>query len=225
VGTSGGVEVFDTGGERVATWPQPNDQAVLTSIAAAHQDVFLADAGNRVVWRYNLAGEQQGRIGLPDPARQVPGFVIPGRHFDVVVAAEDLLYVVNPGKLQVVSFTFAGDLGTAWGRADSSIRGFFGCCNPTHLALLPDGRFVTSEKGIPRVKVYNSTGTLDAVVAAPQQLGISPQSISDPRLSDQQAAFDIAVDSRGRVLVLDPQSKSIRVFVSKDTPDDSGVRS
>ena len=32
---------------------------------------------------------------------------------------------------------------------------FFGCCNPAQLAVLPDGRFVTAEKGIPRVKIYS----------------------------------------------------------------------
>ncbi len=225
VGTTGGIEVFDASGQPVASWPRPNAEAVVTSIAVAHRDVFLADAGNRVVWRYDPAGEQLGQIGLPDPARQVPGFVIPGGHFDVVVAAEDLLYVVNPGKLQVVAFTFAGEIGTAWGRADSSIRGFFGCCNPTHLAILPDGRFVTSEKGLPRIKVYSATGTLESVVAAPQHLGISPQSVGDPRLTPQHSAFDIATDSRGRVLVLDPPSRSIRIFVRKDAADVSGVRS
>jgi len=35
-----------------------------------------------------------------------------------------------------------------WGKR-SGIADFFGCCNPAHLALLPDGRFVTSGKGIP----------------------------------------------------------------------------
>lgn len=225
VGTTDGVEVFDAAGERITAWPLPAADALLTSISVGQQDVFVADAGNRVVWRYDLKGDQIGKIGAADPARQSPGFAIPARDFDVVVAAEDLLYVVNPGRLQIVAFTFAGDRGAAWGRADSSIEGFFGCCNPAHLALLPDGRIVTSEKGIPRVKVYSPSGALESVVAAAQQLGISPQAVGDPRAGEQHGAFDIAAGSQGQVYVLDSRANSIRVFVFDDSPPKSGARS
>ena len=217
VGTSEGIAVFDSNHHPLATWPRPNTHALITAIAVAQQDVFLADAGNRLVWRYNTAGEQLGQIG------QSAGFVIHSPHFDVVVAAEDLLYVVNPGKLKIDAFTFAGDLGASWGQAGSSIDRFFGCCNPTHLAILPSGQLVTSEQGIPRVKVYDSaTGSLDSVVAAPEQLGVSQHSVSDPRL--EKADFDIAADSRGRVLVLDRRRNAIRVFVNENTLEPRGAQ-
>ncbi len=41
-------------------------------------------------------------------------------------------------------------LAASWGRAGSSVADFFGCCNPSHIARFADGRFVTSERGIPR---------------------------------------------------------------------------
>ena len=216
VGTASGIEVFDADHAAWASWRIPSEDAVLTSIAVAAKDVFVADAGNRLVWRFAANGEFAGQIGKANPARQVPGFVIPSPHFDVAIGAEGLLHIVNPGKLQITAFTFDGDFGTAWGRADSSVGGFFGCCNPVHIALLPDGRFVTSEKGIPRIKVYGPTGKFLAVVAGPRQLGMDEGSVADPRSTSDEAIFDITVDNRGRVLVLDPRSKAIRVFVARN---------
>ena len=90
---------------------------------------------------------------------------------------------------------------------------FFGCCNPAHFAILPDGRFVTSEKGIPRIKVYSAQGQFECVVAGPEQLAVDSRQLSDPRLAADKRVFDVAVDSRGRVLVLDPQARSVRVYV------------
>ncbi len=216
VGTAGSVEVFDAAHVAVTSWKIPSDQAVLTSIAVGRRDVFAADAGNRVVWRFTPDGEVRGEIGKRDPARQIPGFVIPSAHFDIAIGSEGLLHVVNPGKLQVAAFTFDGDFGGAWGHASGSVSGFFGCSNPVHIALLPDGRFVTSEKGIPRIKIYSPRGDFQAVVAGPQQLDMCEASILDPRSNHTETVFDIAVDSRGRVLALDPKNKTIGIFVANE---------
>jgi hypothetical protein len=81
------------------------------------------------------------------------------------------------------------------------IEGFCGCCNPTHFAFLPDGSFVTSEKGIPRVKVYDRLGRLAAVVAGPD------------RFREGVQGLDLAVDQTERILVLDPARRAVRVFV------------
>ena len=75
---------------------------------------------------------------------------------------------------------------------------FFGCCNPAQLAVLPDGRFVTAEKGIPRVKIYARDGSFQTVVAGPSQLTDTPA--------------DLAADRHGRVLVLDGRAAKVRVF-------------
>ncbi len=215
VGMSDEIRILSADHEVVESWPLPSENMVLTSIAVAGDVVFVADAGNRVVWRLSATGEVLGVIGQPDGSRQIPGFVIPSSYFDIVAGSEGLLYCVNPGKLQISTFSFDGDLGGSWGRAGSSIADFFGCCNPSHIARFADGRFVTSERGIPRIKIYTATGELESVVAGPQQLGISQQSVGDPRHGINEPVFDVAVDSRGRVLVLDPQSRSVRIFARK----------
>jgi hypothetical protein len=195
---------------------------VVTSIALAEDDVFVADAGNRVVVRLNPDGELLGRIGQPDASRGVRGFVVPSAHFDVAATADGLLRVANPGARRIETFTFDGGVLGHWGRASAEIDGFFGCCNPAHFTVLPDGRFVTAEKGIPRIKIYSPRGDLECVVADPAMLG---QQVAAIPLSDEGengvSAFDVAADGRGRILVLDPISRAIRVFEKKDRTHDA----
>ncbi len=216
VAMSDGIKILGADLQAVATWELPADNVLPTSIAVSGEDVFVADANNRIVWRYNTAGEVIGQIGKPDSQRNIPGFVVSHFNFDIVAGSEGLLYVVNPGKLQISTFSFDGDLGNSWGRAGSSIADFFGCCNPVHVARFADGSFVTSEKGIPRIKVYSAAGEMRSVVAGPEQLGIRAESLGDPRQGTGETVFDIAVDSRGRVLVLDPRTKSVRIFSLKE---------
>lgn len=197
------VEVFDAEGAPEMTWGDLGQQALLTSLAAAEQDVFVADAGNAVVWRYDTSGNRRGRIGERDDRRRIPGFVIPSPYFDLAVSPDGLLRVVNPGALRIEAYTFDGDLELFWGKRAPTLEGFFGCCNPAHIAVLPDGRFVTAEKGIPRVKVYSTQGEFTCVVTGPEQLDV--------------VAADLAVDSRGRVLILDPKAASVRIFERKKT--------
>jgi hypothetical protein len=203
VGMKDHVEVFDPKGARKAAWKSLGEKAVLTSIAASEGNVFVADAGNRVAVRYDPSGKPLGLIGKKDEKRNVPGFIIPSPHFDLAMGREGLLWVVNPGRHKLQAYTADGDLEASWGKPSPAIEGFSGCCNPTDFALLPDGRFVTSEKVLPRVKVYTAEGHFECVVAGPDQF------------SKQAEGLDLAVDSKGRILVLDPAAKKVRIFTRK----------
>ncbi len=215
VGAGNRIHLFDSQ-TAVGTWTDGfNDKSVLTSLAVAEEAVFVADAGNRIVLRLDPDGKLLGRIGEPDEAQGIRGFVIPSPHFDVAVTADGLLRVVNPGARRIETFTANGDLLGQWGKASAQIDGFFGCCNPADFTVLPDGRFVTAEKGIPRVKIYSPRGELDCVVADPQMLD---QTVSAAQLNEDSGhtpTFDVAVDSGGRVLVLDPLTRQVRVFARK----------
>ena len=210
--TNGGdqhVGLFDAEGTPEETptltlWDDLGEKALLTSLAVAEQDVFVADAGNSIVWHYDTSGRLKGRIGARDDRRRIPGFVIPSPYFDLAVAPDGLLRVVNPGALRIEAYTFDGDLELSWGKRAARLEGFFGCCNPVHIAILADGRLVTAEKGVPRVKVYSSGGELDYVVTGPEQLDV--------------VAADLAVDGRDRVLILDPKARSVRILEHKKTP-------
>ena len=110
-------------------------------------------------------------IGKRDPSRGIAGFVCPSPYFDVAVAPDGLLRVANPGAHRVEAYTFDGHHGAFLGQARASaIEEFCGCCGPSNIAILPDGRVVTAEKGIPRVKVYSAAGEFECVVVGPDVL-------------------------------------------------------
>ncbi len=213
VGVADRVEVYDSKGEPAGVWDQDLDEkSILTSIAVADADVFVADAGNRVVLRYDSGGELVGRIGDPDPKRNLRSFVIPSPYFDVAVTASDVVCIVNPGARQIEAYTFDGAWLGEWGKASADIDGFFGCCNPANFAVLADGKFVTVEKGLPRIKVYSREGDFECVVAEPRVLAPGEIVVDEIRDDHRVKVFDVATDSSGRILVLDPTNRTVRVF-------------
>jgi len=214
VGMKNHVEVYSDDGKRLATWESLGNDAVLTSIAVSKNDVFVADAGNRIVLRYDTTGKLINRIGKKDKERNIPGFVIPSPHFDLAVGRDGLLRVVNPGRLRIEAYTFEGDLEFFWGKfSNVDVKGFCGCCNPANIAILDDESFVTCEKGLTRVKIYDAEGTFVGVVAGPEQL-IEGGTARICYFPDQCQAggFDVAVDAAGRIFVLDTIKNVVRIF-------------
>jgi hypothetical protein len=205
--------MYDAAGESAGVWDEGlGEKTILTSIAAAEEDVFVADAGNRVVLRYNAEGKLFGRIGDPDSNHNSRAFVIPSPYFDVAVTGSEVVSVANPGARRIEAYTFEGAWLGEWGKASADIGGFFGCCNPANFAVLEDGRFVTVEKGIPRVKVYSRRGDFECVVAEPRVLAPGETVVDETRDDHQVKVFDVATDSSGRILVLDPTNRAVRVF-------------
>jgi hypothetical protein len=90
-----------------------------------------------------------------------------------------------------------------------------------HIALFPDGRFVTAEKGIPRVKVYSADGTFESVVVGPETLAPTATAAEETRPEHKLLAVDVAVDGSGRIWVLDPGARQLRVFEQKRTGGES----
>ena len=207
------VEVYGADGRRRAQWSPAEGEPVFTSIAVTDSDVFVADAGNRAVYRYDKTGQLVLTMGEPKQ------FILPSPYFDVAMGADGLLRIANTGKHRIELYTVDGQLELQWGRFSTAIDGFCGCCNPAHFAMLPDGRTVTSEKGLPRVKVYSAVGELESVVVSPEALDPDQRSEeAEQRRECSSAAFDLAVNDGGRVHVLDPLTNSVRVFQPIERP-------
>ncbi len=200
VGLGGHVEVFDPAGARAAAWTPHGARSYITAIAAAPDAIFVADAGERLVLLYRPDGAFVRPIGGRDAARAIPGLVVPSPFLDLAMGKDGLLRVTNPGRRKVEAYSLEGDLCFAWGEAGAAIDRFCGCCNPVHLAVLPDGALVAAEKGLATVKVCEPDGALRCVVAGPDLLG------------ENALGCDVAVDSRGRIVVLDPAAKKVRIF-------------
>jgi len=213
VGLKDRVAIYNIKGKQLARWEGLGASARLTSIAVSKKDIFVADAGNRIVVRYDTEGNIINYIGKKDKDRNIPGFVIPSPYFDIAVASDGLLRVVNPGRHRIEAYTFNGDLELWWGRPSSKIDGFCGCCNPINFAILSDDRFVTCEKGLVRVKVYDAQGVFEGVIAGPEQLikGRSVLACTNPS-ECQSGGFDVAVSDNGRVFVLDTIDNNIKIF-------------
>jgi len=203
VGFRKSLAVLNRDGDKIAEWNSFSDSTVITSISEKSGIVFVADAGKRIIRKFNLEGKSQGVIEGKSGNDQIHGFIIPSPYFDLAFNADGELWVVNPGKHSLENYTVDGKLRTWWEASSIKIEGFSGCCNPAHFAFLPDGSFVTSEKGMVRIKIYKPSGEFSGVVAAPS------------KFAENADAPDIAVDNQGNIYALDLNKKMLRLFVKK----------
>jgi hypothetical protein len=176
-----------------------NDTTIFTSIAHSNSSIFVADAGNRRVIIFDETGRKKTEIGGQTEKDSKHGFIVPSAYFDLATN-NDELWVVNPGKHQFQQYTLDGRLLGFWEKTSLKIDGFSGCCNPSHFCFLPNGDFVTSEKGIIRIKVHSPSGELKSVIAPPSKF---PNGIHAP---------DVCADEGGNIIALDFDLKMIRIF-------------
>lgn len=197
------IEVFSKDGRKSSIWNSAGKKAYFTSISVTKDYLWAADAGNRIVLRYNKQGIVTSSFAAKDSSMNAPGLLVPSPYVDLAPTADGGVWVSDPGHHQLEYYASDGQMTKSWGKYSFAIDGFSGCCNPTNFAIMADGRFVTSEKGIPRVKVYKQDGTFQSVVAARELF------------RPDTAGLDIAIDRNGRILVLDPGTSSIRIFIEK----------
>jgi hypothetical protein len=225
VATQKTVEVYGPNGSLESTWDIPRggkEPRLITSIAATGDHVFLADALGRIIVRTDRQGGNVKLLGAADAARNIPGFILPSPYFQLVIGRDGLLWVNNPGKHRVEAYTFDGDFEQAWGENSIQTPGFCGCCNPVGLATLPDGKFLTGEKGLRRVKVYRADGVFESIVAPPDAFAPSADDMMRQEEAAEVSAKGLAVaaaphrDATGRVYVLDQSARLVQVFVPKD---------
>lgn len=198
VGEEGQVEVYEVGGTRLDEWRDGERLGLVTAIGFTAAGVLLADARARCIRHYDLEGGWLNDVG---ERHRKGGFHIPNGVVDFAVDADGVVHVANPGLHRVERYTAAGELLGRFGRFDGrDPEGFPGCCNPTNVALASGGRVVVTEKGGPRVKVYDAEGRLEAVVAAGDAF--------DPACKN----MDVAVDPDDRIVVADPVRLQARLF-------------
>lgn len=198
------VSEYDKTGNQIQSWPSFNDRSVITSLAVSSDFVYVADAGNRVIYKCSKEGEILSRIGEKNEKKAVPGYVIPSPYFDVDLSEEGYLWAVNPGRHSFENYTNDGAIRSSWKKSSVKTEGFCGCCNPSHMVIMDDNSFVTSEKGIFRIKIYDQHGEYMGVVAAPDQF------------NEDGLPAEVAIDKDGLIYALDFNRKQIRVFQLKE---------
>lgn len=198
VGAGNCVVAVDSSRQATA-WDSLGETASIAGMAASSNQVWLCDAAQRVVWRFDYEGRLLGQLPPPGAPREL-SFVVPSPSFAAAAATGGCFWVVNPGRFQLQRHAADGRLLDKWAAPGMTTPGFSGCCNPAFLALLPNGDLLTSEKKIPRLKIYSPDGTFRSVVVPPASL---PGDEGRP----------VTVDRAGRVLVLD--GSRIRIFARR----------
>lgn len=200
IGYEDHVAKFDRKGQLISHFKRPGKRTVITSLASKGNTLYVADAGNRRVLRYDLEGNLLGEFKGKSEGSAGHGFIVPSPGFDLVVNSYGDLWVVNPGLHSIENYTDEGELRGYFQNSSMEIEGFTGCCNPAHITVLEDGSFVTSEKGMVRIKVYDESGKMTSVVAPPSKFRMEGR------------APEVAVDSEGNIFALDFDTKRIRIF-------------
>jgi hypothetical protein len=185
----------------IIEWTPLEESSFVTAIAASgDNDIFIADAANRRVMRFSTSGSLISVFDGKAEEGALHGFIIPSPYFDMDINDEGELWIVNPGMHSLENYTFEGQLRSHWKRSGMRTESFSGCCNPAFFTFLGDGRFVTSEKGLVRIKTYKVSGEFEGVVATPGKF-----------IEDGHAP-DVAADSRNNIYAMDFDKKMIRVF-------------
>ncbi|MDP2114813.1 MAG: hypothetical protein Q8K69_12220, partial [Bacteroidota bacterium] len=197
------VVMYDLNGTLVKRWNSFGDRSVITSLAVSGENVYVADAGNRIVYQCNTNGQILQKIGEKNEQKGISGFAIPSPYFDVAIDDGGFLWAANTGKHTFENYNPDGSLRTSWGVTSFKVEGFSGCCNPAHISILDDNSFITSEKGMPRIKLYDQHGQFIGIVAPPAAFSGS-------------LAPDIAVDNQHRVIALDFERQQVRIFEKND---------
>jgi sugar lactone lactonase YvrE len=194
-GQLGQIEIFDGRGKLLNTWRDEKLLRRVTAIGFTGDSVLAGESADRAIRRFDRGGKFLNNIGKNNA---VKGLLIPNGVVDFGVDAQDIVWAANPGKHRIERYTPGGELLGHIGRFDGiDPAGFTGCCNPTNVAV-HDGIY-TTEKAGPRVKAYDFSGKLMAVIAT---------DLFDANCKN----MDIAVDSQGRVYVVDTVKLAIFVF-------------
>jgi outer membrane protein assembly factor BamB len=205
VGGPGFVLAWGAGQSCPDSWRDPEKFGLVTSIGFLGDEVIVADAKGKALRRCDQKGRVLGNIGRENLLRR--GFMLPNRYLDFAIDPNGTILACNPGMHRVQRFSAQGELLGHFGRFDStSPEGFPGCCNPTNIALTPTGDIVVTEKAPPRVKVYTPAGKLRAAFGTED-------------FDEDCKNMDIAVDSHGRIYVLDTERLAVVVY----EPEDEGT--
>jgi len=197
------IHVYDPAGSAVESWGDRGSGrgqfGLLTSLAITNDFIYIADAGNRRIHRFAINGDFIDEFAEKDDSLGEEGLIVPSPYLDLTIDAKGRLLHANPGRFRIEIRDAGGTLLRKWGRWGQDPAGFCGCCNPTNLAVFPDGRVVTSEKGIPRIKIHDAQGHMI-------------QLLDTESIPAGSSGLDLAVDSHDNLYVVEPTRGLILVY-------------
>ncbi|MFB6317499.1 hypothetical protein [Saccharicrinis sp. FJH54] len=200
VGFSNHILKIDRKGNILVQTKPVNSNSVITNIVVYQSRILFADAGNRTIYELdqhlNIINSFEGKR----EEGALHGFIVPSANFDLAFSGSGELWVVNPGLHAVENYDSSGKMRSFWEATSFRLDGFSGCCNPARITIMNNDSFVTSEKGIVRIKIHDPSGKFASVVAPPSAF------------KEDGAAPDVAVNENGVIYALDYDRNTIRVF-------------
>ena len=199
LGGAGRIDIYERDGRTAGgfTFGKAGDPPAVSAIKVFKTDILVADASARIIRRFDASGRQLGLIGDQNKTKT---FILPNGRLDVDVDGAGVVRATDTGRHQVSAWALDGTpLGRFGKFGMSDPADFVGCCNPVNVATTPDGKVVTAEKMVARVKVFEPDGRLLAV--------IGPEHF-DPKCTQ----IHLAVDAKGRILAADPVRRQITIF-------------
>ena len=157
--------VFEPNGNPAREWEACSDNSLYTSIALAGRYAFVTDAENKNICQFNAADGVFIRF-INSPR----GFVVPSYSF-AVESFRDTVYCVNPGRHQVETYTSEGKFIASFGIPGSKPGAFSGCSNPDLIAFTESGHLLASEKGNPRICMFERSGRFVRMMLNAKTLG------------------------------------------------------
>jgi len=205
VGYEDHIRKYAHDGQLLQEWEALGERTVITNLAIKGDKVFVADAGNRRIVVYDREGQVQMEFQGKRDSEAGHGFILASANFDLAVNSFGELWVVNTGRHALENYSDEGRLRGYWENSSFEIEGFLGCCNPARITTLEDGSFVTSEKGMVRIKIYHPSGELRSVVAPPNLF----------KKKEEGKAPEVCADEDDIIYALDFDQSLVRVFKPK----------
>ncbi|MBS2099156.1 NHL repeat-containing protein [Carboxylicivirga linearis] len=158
------INVYSMQGDSINHWEACSDNSAYCAMALTNDFVFVTDAQNKNICKYTRGGNFKTFIFSPHD------FIIPSYTFDIF-NYNDTIYAVNSGRHLIERYTTDGDFISSFGGSGTESGFFAGCCNPAYIDITDEGRIYTSEKGNPRISIFNNNGQFDEVLLDNKLLG------------------------------------------------------
>jgi hypothetical protein len=158
------IEVYDRQGELIQEWDACSESSDYCGLTVCKEGVFVTDAGDKTICKYNLDGTLARFIQSPVE------FIVPSYCF-AITYMDGKIYCSNPGRHRVEVYSTDGEFLTAFGKPGTDAGAFSGCCNPAIITPASYGELLTSEKGIPRISCYSPEGEFRSVLLDSKALG------------------------------------------------------
>ena len=197
IATEKTILLIDYNGSIISEWGPYEENSIITSITGNSKYIAIADAGIKRVYILDKTGKLESFIGHEDPK-----FILPSPYFDLSISEDDIITVTNPGHRRVETRDIEGNVLSMFGEAGAAPEAFCGCCNPSHFTYFDENTFVTSEKGINRIKLLDINGSFIEFVSVQDQFNTT-------------LPFDLAVDNNGTIFAASSADSKLYVFKRK----------